>query len=356
MAVSPLPADMLYRRVDAEEFDFETTDDVADLDRILGQDRALEALDFGTGIDRQGYNLFVLGAPGTGRHSLVREMLAAKAADGDNPGDWVYVNNFATPHQPKALKLPIGRGRELREHMASVIDDLRSAIPAVFENDDYRARRQVIDESFKQQQEGAFEDLRARAEARGIALIQTPMGMAMAPIRDGEVIKPEAFKQLAEADRRRVQSEIEDLQIELQGIIQELPRWEKAHRTALRELNREMAGYAIRHAMEEVNSGFADLAELVRYAQAVEADLLENVDAFLAPPESQPLGQMAALAQAAGRPRPDGLLRRYEVNVLVDNSETSGAPVVHADNPAMPYLAGRVEHIAQMGPWSPTSP
>ena len=349
MAVSPLPADKLYRRVDAEALAFETTDDISDLDHILGQDRALESIDFGTGIDRQGYNLFVLGAPGTGRHSLVREMLVAKAAGEASPGDWVYVNNFATPHRPKALKLPTGRGRELREKMAAMIDDLRSAIPAVFESDDYRARRQVIDESFKQHQEGAFEDLRARAEARGIALIQTPMGMAMAPIQDGEVIKPEAFKQLAEADRRRIQSEIEDLQKELQGIIQQLPRWEKTHRTALRELNREMAGYAIRHAMEEVNTGFADLAEVVSYSQAVEADLLENVDAFLAPTEGAQLGPIAPLAQAAAQPRPDGQFRRYEVNVLVDNSETSGAPVVYEDSPAMPYLVGRVEHISQMG-------
>ena len=349
MTLAPLPPEQLYRRVDHANLPFATTADLPDLTQALGQPRALEALAFGTGIERKGYNLFVLGAPGTGRHSLVRRMLEAKAAAEPTPDDWVYVNNFEMPHQPDALRLPTGRGRELKVNMAAAMDDLRAAIPAVFESEEYQTRRRVVDESFKQQQEGAFEGLRERAQARGIAMVQTPLGMALAPMRDGQVLKPDLFNQLPEDQRHRIQQDIEELQKELQEIIGQVPRWEKEHRDAVRELNREMAGYAIRHSMDEVSIAFADLTEVVAYLDKVRNDLLENADAFLAPSEVQaaPGSPVPQSAQAALHG--DGIFRRYAVNVIVDNSETKGAPIVHDDNPTMPFLVGRIEHLAQLG-------
>ncbi len=349
MPMEPLAPARLYHHVDPDSLTFDTTADLEELDNALGQPRATAAMSFGIGMARKGYNLFVLGQSGTGRHSLVRRTLEEKAAGEAAPDDWVYVHNFAVAHQPCAMRLPPGRGPELSHKMAAAIEDLRVAIPAVFESEEYRTRRQVVDASFKQQQENAFDSLRKRAEEQHIALIQTPVGMALAPMRDGEVLKPEQFNTLPEEDRQRIQNTIRDLQNELQEIVSQMPQWEKEHRETVRELNREMSGYAIRHAISEVSLAFADLADVTAYLQTVADDLIENVDAFLPQPEAA-MALRAMLPQSQkGAGSADGILRRYMVNVIVDNSQASGAPVVHDDNPALAYLTGRIEHIAQMG-------
>ena len=181
--VEPLTPEALCRHCDPAQFAFQTTDELADLTEVLGQARAVEALKFGIGIRRPGYNLFVLGAPGTGRHSLVRQYLSRCAAAEAVPPDWCYVNNFDEPHKPRALQLPSGTGVRLKHDIEQLMDDLRGAIPAVFESEEYRARRQELEEKLKEQHEQAFEALREEAETHDVALIRTPSGMAFAPKR-----------------------------------------------------------------------------------------------------------------------------------------------------------------------------
>src|SRR5207249_44988 len=228
-----------------------------------------------------------------------------------------------------------------------LVEELRAALPAAFERDENRARREAIEQQFKQKTEAAFGALQQRAEPKNITLMRTPMGLALAPTRDGKVLAPELFGQLPAAERESLQHEIEVIQAELEGIMRQVPQWEREHRDAVQALNRETAGFAIAHLMEELRHAYSELPEVAPYLDAVERDIKENVDDFLNPPA----------APEAGPPVPASVLhdmedtrfRRYQVNVIVDNGAQHGAPVIYEDNPTHQSLVGRVEHLARFG-------
>ena len=179
---------------------------------------------------------------GIGKHAIIRDLLRRRAENAPTPPDWCYVNNFADPQKPRRLKLPPGRGNSLCEAMKRLVKELRAALPAAFERDDYRARRDVIDQRVKQRNEQAFGELQHRAEQQGIAMLRTPMGLALAPRRDGKVLTPELFEALPEAERERIQRDLEKVQGELEAVMQKVPQWEREHREAVRELNRNTTG------------------------------------------------------------------------------------------------------------------
>ena len=170
--------------------------------------------------------------------------------------------------------------------MRRLVEELRAALPAAFERDDYRARRDVVEQQFKQRNEQAFGELQRRAEQKGIAMLRTPMGLALAPRRDGKVLTPEMFEALPEAERERIQHDLEDVQGELEAVMQKVPQWEREHREAVRELNRETTGAAIAVMMNELRAGYQDLPDVAQYLDAVERDIKENADDFL--PAVQP--------------------------------------------------------------------
>ena len=201
----PLPPALLYRPCDPAELPFDLVSELEDPLGPIGQDRAVEAVQFAVAMRRKGYNVYALGASGTGKHTVIRDLLRRRAENAPTPPDWCYVNNFADPQKPRRLQLPPGRGNGLREAMKRLVEELRAALPAAFERDDYRARRDVIDQQFKQRNEQAFGELQRRGEQKGITMLRTPMGLALAPRRDGKVLTPEMFEALPEAERERIQ-------------------------------------------------------------------------------------------------------------------------------------------------------
>jgi lon-related putative ATP-dependent protease len=342
-----LPPDKLYTRCDPAKLGFETTREVEEFTDTLGQERAVEALRFGVGIRREGYNLFAFGPPHTGKYSVIRTLLDARAAEMQAPPDWCYVNNFDAAHRPRALRLPPGTGVKLRAQMERLVDDLKSTIPTAFESDEYRARRQVIDQEFKERQESAFEELQKQATEKSVALIRTPTGLALAPTYEGDVIRPDVFEKLPEEQRATIEHDMEELQKQLQEAMRLLPQWEKERRDKVRELSREVTSFVVAHVMDALRAEFSELGEVIEYLNAVEHDIIENFDSFVERREEAPV-------LIPGLPIPQGqgegaYLRRYRVNVIVDNSSREGAPVVFEDHPTQPNLVGRAEHVAEMG-------
>ncbi|WP_193367635.1 Lon protease family protein [Pelagibius marinus] len=350
MAPSPLAPEKLYTHCKLDGLDFETTSELEDLAEVIGQDRALEAIHFAAEIEQEGYNLFVLGPSGTGKHTTVLRILKQKAAEEPVPPDWVYLNNFITPHQPKALSLPSGLGRELQSAMKQLVDELRAAVPAAFESEDYRNRRQALEESARERQEKAFQVLRERAEEKNIALVRTPMGFAFAPMEDGAVMEPKAFNALPAEERERIQEEIEKLQAELEEIVKQIPGWAKEHRDALRELNREVTAQTIDQPIDKLNERFGEIEGIGEHLEEVREDLLDNVHSLL---QLEIAAQQQGPGETAAGPAPGpGHLngfKRYAVNVVVSGEESEGAPVIFENNPTLANLIGRVEHISEMG-------
>nr|HID14986.1 ATP-binding protein [Anaerolineae bacterium] len=341
----PLKAEQLRQICDPSQFDFETTAELEDLNEIVGQERAVEAIQFGIGIQREGYNLFALGPSGTGKRTTTRQFLDQRAAAEPTPSDWCYVNNFEQPHKPRALRLPPGQGVVLRKDMEQLVEELRSAIPAAFESEDYRTRKQEVEEEFKERQEKVFGEIQKQAQERGIALIRTPVGLAFAPLREGEVISPDEFQKLPEEERKRVEADISKLQEQLQTTIYQVRQWEREAREKVRELDRQVAMFAVGHLIDELREKYAELPDVVDYLNAVQQDVIENVDEFRKPEEAPQVMGIPLPRSLIGPP----LFRRYQVNVLVDHSESKGAPVIYEDHPTYNNLIGRIEHIAQMG-------
>lgn len=337
----PLAADQLYRRCDPDQFSFDTTAELEDLAEIIGQGRALDALHFGIGIAREGYNLYVLGPAGVGKHTVVSQYLQQRATASPVPPDWVYVNNFGREHQPVALRLPSGHGPRLRDDVAHLVEDLRSAIPVAFETEQYHARLQEIEEQFKARREEAFGALAKEAESHNITLIRTPGGFAFAPMKKGEVLGPDEFEKLPEAERKRVEEIVAVLQEKLSAVFRQMPQWQREARDMVKEVNREVAMYAVEHIIDDVKKKYAEQPAVVAHLDAMQQDVITNVGDFLSQEES---------TGVIGQPAPEPpAFRRYHVNVLVDNADLEGAPVVYEDTPMYQNLVGRVEHQAQMG-------
>ncbi|CAF0689841.1 Lon protease family protein [Candidatus Methylacidithermus pantelleriae] len=337
---------LLRRRCDPNQFEFETTEAIADSARPLGQERAVESLRFGVEIHQPNFHLYVMGPPGTGKHSLGLQLVTEQARREPVPDDWCYVFNFQDPSKPKSLRFRAGRARLFANAMQQLVEDLKVAIPSVFESDEYRLRVSEIEQSFQRRREQALQELRSRAESAGLALLQTPAGFIFAPVRGGQVLDPETYNRLPPEERNRIETTIKELQEELVRIIREIPRWRREAQRKIRELNRSFVQAAVTGLVEEVRKNFSDHAEVLDYLADVEKDLLLHTETFRQPREET--------SPIPGLPLPqwdplEMFLHRYQVNVLIDHSQSQGAPVVYEDNPTYQNLVGRIEHVPHLG-------
>ncbi|MHA1598754.1 MAG: AAA family ATPase, partial [Alphaproteobacteria bacterium] len=345
--MKPLKPDALYTKTDPRALKFKTTDDLTPLKSIIGQDRAVEAVRFAVGMPNDGYNLFALGPEGTGKQSLIEGVLKEKAARQPLPSDWCYVNNFDDPYKPRALELPPGKGRPLRADMKRLVADLKVAIPAAFEGDDYRHQKEAIEEDLKNRNEAVLTKLGDDAEKSGCALIRTPVGFAIAPAADGEVLSPKEFEALSKKQQKRRAAAMESLQQDLEDIIHAIPKREKEMREKIRALNRKTTQFCVGHQIEELKNKWNDAPTVHEYLEAVSADMVDTSDDFMS--QDQPGG--GPLSMGAGKGREDERFNRYQVNVIVDNTTDAGAgaPAIYEDHPTQPNLIGRIEHMSQFG-------
>ncbi|MGE0203831.1 MAG: Lon protease family protein [Hyphomicrobiaceae bacterium] len=329
--------------VDPKSLGFRTTAELEPVSGLIGQDRALKAIQFGADIKESDFNIFVLGPASSGKSTAVKSYLQKKLAESPTPPDWVYVNNFRDANKPKALSLPKGRGHLLERGMIAAIDELRTSLPSMFEGEEYQSRRRAIDEEVRGGHEKAFEALTEKAQSQNIGIMRTPMGFAMAPMHEGKIVKPEIYNQLPEPVRREIEGKIGTLQKELEEILARMPKADKERGARLRELNEEFAAIAVREALDDLKSEFGDLAHVVAYLDAAEADLIRNVGLFL-----MASGEENELVRQPVDTARDARFRRYMVNLVVSNGG-EGAPLIEELNPIYGNLIGRIEHIAQMG-------
>lgn len=339
----PLPAESLCWQCDGEQLGFDTTDDLEDLEGFLGQPRALDAVQFGIGIRREGYNMYVLGPPGVGKRTIVESFLVQKSASEPQPPDWCYVNNFDDPQRPKVLMMEPGRGVKLVGDMDSLIEHLKTSIPAALEEEQHQQRIEQIEEEAKQQQEEAFQKLTEKAKAQGIQMVRTPAGFAVAPVRDGEPISTKQFEELPEDERKRIQASVEQLEEELRELVEEIPEWKRQARDVVKDANREKAGTAIAKSFARIRRKYKAVPEILAHLDAVQKHVLENVDDFCPEEEDSPAAMLGA---AIPRRNP---FEAYKVNLVVNNAETEGSPVIYEEHPSYQNLIGRVEQQSQMG-------
>ncbi len=306
----------------------------------LGQDRAVESLRFGIGLERDGYNIFVLGQPGSHRHALVRELAEARAREKETPDDWCYANNFANPERPQALRLPAGKGAEFREDMHALIDEIRITIPTVFEDDDYRNQLKVLEAELQKDIKDQWEELRQKAAKQDIAVLQTPTGYVLAPVRDGKVVDDEEFDKLPDEDREAIEETIQRLSEDLQDRIESLPKLRRKQHERVRALDQEVIAHAVTALFQDLKQKYTEVSDAAAYLEAARQDLIDNAHQFREPEES---------ALPFLKTDTSSLLLSYEINLVVRNESGAAAPVVYEPNPSYPNLIGKIEHRAEMG-------
>ncbi|MCZ6869041.1 MAG: ATP-binding protein [Gammaproteobacteria bacterium] len=334
----------LRPETDASTLSFETTEEIGDLDGILGQERATRAIHFGTHIQAEGYNLFAMGAPATEKRAVVEQLLAEAAEKRPAPNDWCYVYGFDSPSSPQALSVAAGQGRRLERAINQLIEDVRNVVPAVFHEEEYKTRSNEITKGFEERQKRDLEELQQEAEKHDMTLLQTPHGFAFAPLVDGKVLDNEQFQELPTDTRERISNVIEELTRQLVERMQDIPGRQQVLVRAQKDLVREMTEASVRLLVNTAREPFQAYPEITELLSAIQSDIVEHAQTILALESETP-----AAPQLFSRADPERFYDRYRINLIVDNADIDRAPIVYESNPTLENLVGRIEHRAEFG-------
>ncbi len=330
-----LSASELYRAADLAAIGAESSAALPPLEGVIGQERAFGALDLGTSIQSEGFNIFVLGLPASGRTTLVTDYLRRKAKSEPAPNDLCYVNNFAEPQKPKALSLPPGKGAALRDSVNSLIERCRTELRSAFSTDTYRKERDNISSTLQKQREDALNRLQIKASKYGFTIIQTPFGLALAPAVNGKPIPPEELQKLDDEHKAKLEQVKRKLETEVEKTLSEIHEYEEQARKSLEDLNRRTIVFAVGHLVQNLKDQFP-YPSVTEFLDAVQKDIVENPQPFLKDDDENSRAWQE-------------WKRRYAVNVLVSHSEDEGAPVVVETHPSYYTLLGRIDHEVVMG-------
>lgn len=339
-----LRADEVYRKCDDNIFDFETTQEVSPLTGTIGQDRAITSLEFGLSLPAKGFNIYALGAPGTGKMRAIRALLSEKVKQKPVPPDWCYLYNFKNPDAPIAVSLPAGRATEFQKDMENLVNTLKVEIPKAFESKEYDKQRNKILEDFQQKQKEWFSAVEEDAKAKGFSIRKALAGLIIVPVkRDGEPLTEEEFHALDHDTRKRIDELGKMLQDKLDDVVRAVKEAEKIVKDMLLRLERQITLDVIEQPIEELKKKYSFNEKIVNYLDAVKEDILNNIQDFKIQEETVPPISPFMKIQR------DVSFAKYSVNVLVDNSTTKGAPIIYESNPTYLNLFGRIEYKIQYG-------
>ncbi len=337
----PLMEEQLYHASDLNLLHFETTDELDSLVEPLGQERAMEALNFGLDMPHEGYNIYVTGSTGLGKHTLIDRLLRDRSRDYPPADDWCYVNNFDHPQQPVALQLRAGDGRRLRQNVQQLVEYLVQAIPETLQSDELQARIQALQADYTERRHRAIATAESHAQEHHIILKKTPTGYTLLPELDGEILSQEAFSKLTEVQRDQIDADLRELRQELNQISRDMPVWHRQTQQAIKELQRDTVAITISQLFLELEQKFGAYQSVIDYLQSFKQDLIDNIDRF------QQI--LSSLAEENKSEKVAEYFTEYQVNLLVDNSGVEGLPVIYEDNPTVSNLVGRVEHLSHAG-------
>ncbi|HEX9860287.1 MAG TPA: AAA family ATPase [Nitrospirota bacterium] len=337
-----LKPEELAWRLDETSLPFETTESVPGLEGTIGQERALRALDFGLGIKSFGYNLYVMGQPGTGKMSTVKGVVGKKAAKEPGPGDWLYVMDFSQPDRPRVVDLPRGKGCEFEKDMEELLVHLKEAIPKAFEGEEFDKKKQEIYGEHNQKTAELIEELNKAAHEKGFSLEKSPRGLILVPLKeDGELMTQEEFEKQEPDKKKKIEDTGSELQDRLNDLMRRVREMEKEFQEKLGEVNRAFGMSAAGHFIAELRDKYKEFPKLTTYFNEVEEDVLAHIDDFKQSASTEP--------QMPFMPRQEPSFDRYKVNLLVNNCTPDGAPVVYEPNPTFPNLFGRIEQKVTYG-------
>lgn len=342
--------DRLYRSVDERLLDFDSTEQVEPFEGPLGQPRALEAIETGAQFKVPGFNLYVAGAPGSGRESTVKDIITRLARRESTPGDIIYVHNFDDAERPLGIRLPPGLGRLLARDMDEFVRNAQREIPKAFDTENYERRRRETVFPIHQRRKRLLDALRSFADEHRVVVEITPAGFVSVPLHDGKPIPTEEFESLPGDTKKDIEKRTKEVQARASATLRELRAIDKEENEKVRELDREIARFAVGGLFDEYRDKYRVFGAVLEYLDRVQKDVLDHLDLFRthAQPGSDEEPELLKLLGQRRAPRGDSFTQ-YRVNVLVDNTETHGAPVVFERNPTYYNLFGKISYRATLG-------
>lgn len=336
-----VPSSELRHTCDPAGFSFQTTADLVPAEDVIGQARAVKAIEFGLSIRNQGFNIFVSGVPGTGRNSVAKSILRRISRDAPVPDDWCYVNNFRDSDRPRAVKLPAGKGREFRSDMDRFIEFLRNELAKVFESKEYEEQKSRIQEETEKAKEALFTDAATRAQELGFQLSLRRTGIAKIPSMKGRPLTPQDLEALSAEQKHEMEEREKRVDSEIRDFLAKARQLDKEAHEKVHDLNRKVAHFAMGHQLDDLREKYGVNPRIPEYLAEVAEDILANLREFL--------GQTQELPFAIEGMDRAGFHERYKVNLIADNAATRGGPVVDEANPTYNNLLGRIERKAKFG-------
>ena len=345
-----VPVERLRWRCDPETLPFETTQAIQACDEIIGQERAQEAIRLGLNIQSVGYNIFVTGLTGTGRFTTIKCILEEAEIEGRIPNDLCYVNNFKNSDMPHMLILPPGQGNAFKKEMETLIETLKKKIPLIFENETYVNKKKEVVEKFRNKQAEMFREFEKKVNKEGFALVQIQMGPysrpGIFPLIEGNPVNIEQVESMVEEGKfskeelEKLREKQAQLINELEDIFKETRKAEKEIKEELTSLDNEVISPAVKDSISDIKEKFGN-EKVQQYLDEVQEDILTNLGRFREKEETPPPIPGLVLPQAVDS------FSEYQVNVLVDNSETKGAPIIVETTPNYRNLFGTIERVVE---------
>jgi lon-related putative ATP-dependent protease len=315
------------------------------LEDFIGQDRAIRAIEFGLGVDKPGFNIFVTGLTGTGKTSIIKAFLKKTtgdqaAVDLPTPEDWCYVYNFTDADRPQTLKLRRGWGKALKADMEQLVQSLLREAKKMFESDEYANQRQAMIEQIQRKQQEMMQALMEEAGRNDFSLRMTPSGIVLLPTKDGKPMQEADYLALSSAEKKRIEDNRGEIEKKVEGTLREGKKLEREINQKLEENETQTADFLVRMPLADLKEKYRDYPKVLAYLDAVRDHILKNLQRFKGADAGPTPGPFGALQ--FGEPPSDPFLP-YRVNVFVDNSDTQGQPIIVETNPTYHNVFGVVE-------------
>ena len=343
MKSKPLSADKLRNTVNPKVFKFKSTEDVRPLSGVIGQERAVKAIEFGLGMKGHGYNIFVTGLSGTGKATIVERLLRQLAVTDEGPDDWLFVHNFSEPDKPHALSIPMGKGIEFEADMSAFIESLKIELPKAFNDKYYEQHKESTLDEFEDKRNAVFRRVENYAKRHKVVIQITSIGQRTVPLIDDKEMTPEEYDALSKTEKNKLDKIIDQVQNKLSTAVIEITRLENSVQENLIKLNKTVAKYAVNLKLESFKKKYIYSEAIQNYLDEVEKNIIANVGDFVSRKEEK--GNLLSLQIPQTQPT----FTKYKVNVITSNRKAKCAPVIFETNPTYNNLFGRIEKKSQFG-------
>ena len=338
---NPLLSNQVTTSLNPQQLAFKSSAELQAFNGVLGQERAENAIRFGVGMDRPGYNIFAMGENGTGRSSYIREYLKEQASNQPAPSDWCYVNHFANPREPKVLELPPTKALEFKSILDELINNLLATFPAVFEHPSYQQQKSTIDHTFNRKYDKALELVEKEALKSNTAVFRDSSAISFTPMKEGKALDETEFSQLDETERETFHNNIAILEQFLNESLSELPQWKRESNNELRTLNQDTINEALSPLLETIEQSYQVFPTVLKFL----ATMREHLPKII----------LEELIDERINENRDEYVKRtileetLQPNIAVCHDDSEGVPVIYEPHPSYGNLFGRIEFSSDQG-------